>query len=80
MKDFKQVRKLILSNLKDLDEELGEITNDKNQLPHSGSHKNEPDRENSKNTYVIIKESTVNELKKINHAITQISGKNNADF
>ncbi len=39
MKDFNQVQKLLLCNLEELDEQLSQITNDKDPLIYSGNYK-----------------------------------------
>ncbi len=55
MKDFNQVRKLLLSNLEDLDEQLSEITHDEYPLIHSDSKQAQQRKGSTIKPHSIIK-------------------------
>lgn len=78
MKYFNQVRKLLLSNLEDLDEQLSEITHDEYPLIHSESKQAQQHKDSTINPHSTSKTSSFNDLEKIKHAIIQIDKKNNA--
>jgi hypothetical protein len=69
MKDFKQICENLYSMLEDLDERLGEITDDKNQPDISETKQQSGGTEKTIST---LDDASFNDLEKIKQAITRI--------